>query len=224
MLKAFADKIWTCETNLKLYGVELGTRMTVVDIDSKGSLFVHSPIRLSSKLKNEIDAIGTVKYVIAPNKWHHLFIGDFKSEYPASKFYCAPGLESKRADFQFDGVINNEQKYPWNQSLEHKLVFGTPIFNEVVFFHSQTKTLILTDLAIHICESESFASRCILKLLGSYGKFGWSKIEKILYVRNRTDFKNSIENILQWDIEKILLTHGEPIKSGGKQKLKEAFS
>lgn len=197
--------------------------MTVVDIDGRGSLLVHSPIKLSPELKSEIDSLGSVKYVIAPNRWHHLFISNFKSAYPDAKFYCAPGLEVKRKDFRFDGVVDADQKFPWNPYLEHKLVKGVPFFNEVVFYHSPSKTLILTDLAVHICESQSLLTRIVLRTIGSYKKFGWAKLEKLLYIKNKSAFQKSIEDILQWPVEKIVLTHGEPILSDGGTRLKDAF-
>jgi hypothetical protein len=222
-LQAFTAGIWTCSSDLKMYGLELGTRMTIVDLDGQGTLFVHSPIRPSQNLQADIDALGKVTYVVAPNRWHHLFVGDFKSAYPSAKFYCAPGLQKKRKDFDFDAVIDERQNLPWNPSLEHKLVKGVPIFNEVVFYHSPSKTLIVTDLAIHICESRSLLTTAVFKLLGAYGKFGWAKIEKWLYVRDMAAFKASIEDILRWDIEKVLLTHGEPLTEDGGQRLRDAF-
>ncbi len=223
MLTQFTDNIWTCPVDLTTFGLALGSRMTIVDLDGQGTLLVHSPVKLSNELKGKIDAIGTVKYVVAPNKWHHLFIGEFKNAYPTAKFYGAPGLEHKRADFKFDGIIGGEQNGPWNPALEHKLVDGVPIFNEVAFFHPRSKTLILTDLAIHICDSHSFLTRITFKLLGTYGKFGWAKLEKLIYIRDKSALKASIENILLWDIEKILVTHGAPVESGGQQRLREAF-
>lgn len=223
MLTPFAKNIWTYQADFQLYGVELGARMTIIDLDGQGTLWVHSPVKMTPALKGAIDALGQVKYVVAPNKWHHLFIGDFKEAYPLAQFYCAPGLEKKRSDFQFNGVIGAEQNCPWNKYLEHKFISGAPIFNEVVFFHPPTHTLVLTDLALHICESSSFLTRVVLRGLGSYGKFGWSAMEKILYIRDRSKFRNSIENVLLWDIEKILLTHGQPLQSGGRQRLREVF-
>lgn len=223
MMNPFADRIWTAARDLKLFGVELGTRMTIVDLDGRGTLFVHSPIKLNEALKEKIDRLGTVTYVVAPNRWHHLFVSDFKASYPAAKFFCAPGLEKKRKDFHFDGVISQEQGFPWNPHLEHKLVGGVPIFNEVVFFHPPTKTVILTDLALHICESHSLLTRITFKMLGTYGKFGWAKLEKMFYVRDKAAFRASVENIVTWDIEKVLLPHGEPVLSEGKRRLEEAF-
>jgi hypothetical protein len=186
-------------------------------------LLVHSPIKISDRLKSEINAIGAVNYVIAPNKWHHLFVGNFKAVYPEAKFFCAPGLEKKRSDFKFDDVINKDQNYPWNNYVSHKLVEGVPIFNEVVFFHPQSKTLILTDLALHICDSPSFLTRMAFKLIGGYGKFGWAKLEKKIYIKDKQSFQKSIHSILEWDFDRVLLTHGKPVNSGGKPSFKEAY-
>lgn len=222
MLKKFRENIWTSSADLKLFGVGLGTRMTVIKMADE-TLWVHSPIQLSPELKAEIDSLGTVKHVVAPNKWHHLFVNDFRLAYPTAAFYGAPGLDKKRPDLHFDRMITKDQDCPWNPVLQHKIIEGVPIFNEVVFYHQASKTLIVTDLALHICESHSRFTRTILKLMGSYGKFGWAKIEKLIYVRDASAFKRSLENILEWDIEAILLTHGDPVESDGHRRLQAAF-
>lgn len=224
MLTQFQKDIWTCSAKLKLFGVELGTRMTVVRLNEDGALLVHSPIALTSELKEELDRLGTVTYVVAPNKWHHFYVADFEAAYPKATFFCAPGLEKKRKDLKFDRVIGADQDHPWNPVLEHILVEGIPIFNEVVFFHPPTRTLIVTDLALHICHSHSLFTRAVLTLLGSYGKFGWAPAERLLYIRNKLAFETSVARILEWDFDRILLTHGEPIQAGGKQRMREEFA
>lgn len=224
MIIPFAHNIWICESELKLYNVEMGARMTVVDLDGCGNLLIHSPIKANLDLVNEIKKLGRVNYVIAPNRWHHLFVADFKREYPSAKFYCAPGLETKRPDFKFDFIIDETQKFPWNPNLEHKLVKGVPFFNEVVLFHPKSKTLITTDLVTNICNCKSLSSRLFLKILGAYKNFGWSGIEKIFYIRNKNDFYQSIDSILTWEFERIIMSHGNPILSNGHSLLEKAFN
>ncbi len=223
-LHQFAEGIWTCDSEMKMFGIEVGTRMTIIDIDGRGNLFVHSPIRLNQNIKEELQKIGEVKYVVAPNKWHHLFIQNFKNEYPNAQFYCAPGLEVKKSDFLFNAVIKPGQNFPWNKRLQHLIIDGCPEFNEVVFFDAQTKSLLVTDLALHICESDSWLTRFAFSLMGSYKKFGWSKFEKLLFIRNKKEFHSSIEQVLKFDFEQVLLTHGTPVTSGGKDYLRAAFS
>lgn len=223
MLKKVCEGIWTCDADLSLFGAELGARMTLIDLDGKGSLFVHSPIRINEELQSAIDSIGRVKYVVAPNKWHHLFIPDLKKKYPQAKFFGAPGLDKKKPDFIFDQMITREQGFPWNSRLQHLLVQGSPLFNEVVFFDPETKTLLLTDLALHICETKSIYTKFVLMALGSFKKFGWSNIEKWLYVRGRKLFRKSIEEIIELDFDRVLLSHGLPVETGGKAIFQKAF-
>lgn len=219
----FAENTWIFERELKFAGIEVGARMTIIDLGS-GKLFVHSPIGLTDKIKSEIRSLGKVAYVVAPNRMHHLFIKDFKSEFPDAKFYCAPSLEKKRSDFSFDGVISDDQTFPWNPVVKHKFVEGAPFYNEVVFFDSRTKTLVLTDLAAHICESKSLVTRMFLKTIGSFGHFGWTAIEKLLFIRNRRLFYKSIGEILTWDFDRVIMAHGVPVTTGAKASLQKSFA
>lgn len=68
--------------------------MTIVRLNS-GALLLHSPVRLTEDLGKELDALGQVKYVVAPNKFHHLHVGDYVRAYPGAEFYAASGLPEK---------------------------------------------------------------------------------------------------------------------------------
>ncbi|KIG15533.1 hypothetical protein DB30_05556 [Enhygromyxa salina] len=46
--------------------------MTVIRLDD-GRLLLHSPIRCTPELREELDALGSVAFVAAPNRFHHLF-------------------------------------------------------------------------------------------------------------------------------------------------------
>lgn len=213
--------LWTKDQNLKFYGIELGTRMTVIGIED--GLLVHSPIRLTDEIGAQLERDGQVRWIVAPNKWHHLFVQDFKRRFPQAELYGAPGLDKKRADISFTRILSNEQDFPWNPSVSHQLIEGVPFYNEVVFFHPPTKTLILTDLAVNIREGRSLLTRVFLSLIGTYGRFGWSTMEKMIFIRDKVAFRRSLENVLAWDFDRIVLAHGTPIETNGKEILRNAF-
>ncbi|MEM9152979.1 MAG: DUF4336 domain-containing protein, partial [Cyanobacteria bacterium P01_F01_bin.3] len=71
--------------------------MTVIRLKS-GDLAVISPIRLSDDLQNQIDSLGRVRHIIAPNLFHYLFASDFKATYPPASFWAVPGLLEKRPE------------------------------------------------------------------------------------------------------------------------------
>lgn len=216
-----ALQVWS--QDLCFMGIELGTRMTVIDLDGNGTLFVHSPIKLSNEIRSQLDSLGKVKYVVAPNKWHHLFINEYRNAYPEAQLFCAPGLEKKRADIMFDRVIDDSNSFPWNPTIEHQVIQGAPLFNEVAFFHKSSKTLVLTDTALHICKDSPWKTKLFFAAIGTYNKFGLSRLEKWLFIKDKVKFNTSMEKIAKWDFDKILLAHGNILESGGKEAFISAY-
>src|SRR5215470_1175311 len=106
------DNLWTVSRPLRFLGAEIGTRMTVIRLKN-GTLFLHSPVTLDEPTRTEIDALGPVGFVIAPNRFHHLFVADYIRAYPTAKFFCAPGLDSKRKDLKFDAVLDDAPPAEW---------------------------------------------------------------------------------------------------------------
>jgi Domain of unknown function (DUF4336) len=90
------DRLWIREMPLRLFGVELGTRMSVVRLSGEGDgLWLHSPVALDRPLREELDELGRVRFVVCPNRGHHMFAGEYFAAYPDASFYAAPGLLEK---------------------------------------------------------------------------------------------------------------------------------
>ncbi|MEF1292096.1 DUF4336 domain-containing protein [Vibrio sp. M260118] len=66
-MEKLAQDIWIFNGNsVPFFGLPYSTRMTVVRLSS-GELWVLSPIKLTPDIQNQIDELGAVKYLIAPN-------------------------------------------------------------------------------------------------------------------------------------------------------------
>jgi hypothetical protein len=100
--------------------------MTVVRLEG-GELLLHSPIAASDALRRELDALGRVRYVIAPNRFHHLYAGDYAQAYPESRLFVAPGLERKRRDLVIDSVLCDEAPAGWADELQQLVFRGFPL-------------------------------------------------------------------------------------------------
>jgi Domain of unknown function (DUF4336) len=81
MLKKIDGDLWVVEQPFKYFGLEVGNRMTIIRLTSR-YLVAISPIKIDAITIKQIALIGEVKYIIAPNLYHHLFIKDFRSIYP----------------------------------------------------------------------------------------------------------------------------------------------
>ena len=110
MLKEVDTNIWVAQQNLNYLGLEVGTRMTIIRLKN-GELVVISPIKVNKEIINQINQLGKVSIIIAPNLYHHLFISDFKTAFPDAQIFAAPGLDSKRQDIDFDKIINQGKRY-----------------------------------------------------------------------------------------------------------------
>jgi hypothetical protein len=219
-----APDLWVTERPFKLpyVRVEIGTRMTIIRL-AKGGLLVHSPVKLDAELRRSIDALGETRAIIAPNKLHHLFVQDYIAAYPKARVYAAPGLPQKRPDLRFDDILSDTPQVEWRGQVEQHLFRGASPLNEVVFFHSATRTLILTDLAFNI-PTETARKSPLFYMLWDVGHFGPHRFVRLRGIRDWEAARNSVERILRWDFDRIILSHGDVLDEGGREHFAGAFA
>jgi hypothetical protein len=221
-LRELAPDLWVAERPQRFYGLEVGTRMTVVRL-ADGSLLLHSPVSLDAALREELDALGPVRFAVAPNRVHHLHAGEVARLYPGARLWVAPGLERKRPDLAFEGVLGDEAPPPWRGQVDQVFFRGRPYENEVVFHHRASRTLVLCDLAFHFRAGTHPVTRLLMRLLRSYDRFGPSRLDPLL-IRDRRQARESLERILAWDFDRIVVAHGDVLERGGRQALRDGYA
>jgi hypothetical protein len=222
-LTTLAPDLWVATRPLPLAVGDIGTRMTVVRL-ADGGLFLHSPVRLDDDTRAALDAIGPVRCVVAPSKVHHFFVGAYAAAYPQARLFAAPGLAEKRKDLRFHAVLDDAAPPEWRGTLEQHLFRGTTALNEVVFFHPRSRSLLLTDLAFNMVRpAASLRARLFTRLVGAVGRFGPHRVVR-LAIRDRGAARASVQHLLGWDFDRVIVTHGDVLESGGKQRFVEAFA
>lgn len=228
MLREIDNNIWVGEQPFKYLGLNVGTRMTLIRLVT-GELIVISPIQVDNTTINQLNAIGDVSYIIAPNLYHYLFADSFKAIYPKAKLWAAPGLESKRSELTIDKVISVDERSLLDE-VEYLLFDGFRVFdlngpsllNECVFFHRESRTLILTDTAYHFDESFPLTTQLAARLIGGYKKLSPSLLERFA-TRETERVKQSVQKVLAWDFKRVIMAHGSIIESDAKRKFREGY-
>lgn len=228
MLKKIDRDIWIAEQPLKYFGLSVGTRMTVLR-SRKNELTVISPIQVSESLRQQLTELGTVCHIIAPNLYHYLFAAEFKELYPKAIFWAVPGLDTKHPELSIDRVIRDNTNALW-EGLECLLFSGfrTLSFNgfdslnECVFFHRTSCTLILTDTAFNFDESFPLATQLATKVIGGYKSLSPSLLEKIA-TTDKQAVRASVEQVLNWNFDRVIMAHGTIVERGGKERLKRSY-
>lgn len=222
MFDYVAENVWALQEPFRVLGVPIDSRMTVVKLGG-GDLLLHSPVRLSDSVRTALMELGSVRHVVCPNRFHHLFAADYSSAFGGLKLYGAPGLTDKRRDLKFDEVLGHEAPDAWRSEMDQRLIEGAPMLNEVVFRHRSTRTLIATDLALNIWPDSPFGLRLWARLNGQYRKLG-TPIEVRLMFRNRAATRESLRSILAWDFQRIIVGHGRIVTENAKAQLEKALA
>ncbi|PZO12439.1 MAG: hypothetical protein DCF25_17695 [Leptolyngbya foveolarum] len=209
MLKAVDENVWVAEQPIRYFGLGIRTRMTVVRLANR-ELVVISPIRMDDELANQLGALGA----IAPNLYHYFFAAECKVRYPKAIFWAAPGLAAKKPDLPIDQTITTQEKWPLNElKFAHfdgfkSLSFsGADSLNECVFFHQQSRTLILTDTAFNFDESFPLVIQLVTRVGGGYKSLSPSLLEQIA-TTDKPKVKAAVEQVLAWDFERVIMAHG----------------
>jgi hypothetical protein len=219
LLTPFTEDVWTRTVRAKFFGVETGSRMTVVRL-SGGGLFVHSPTAMDDALKGEIDALGQVVAVVSPSIFHHLHVGPWMKAYPKAVYGACPGLEWKRPDLPFNVVLADEPHALWRGQLE-QVYFSARRENEVDFYHPKSKTFICADAMLNLSKHDLASTRFVAALMRNTGPGkGW--MEPIM-VRDRKVARRQVDRILAWDFDRAVLSHGAMLESGGHEAMRSAY-
>jgi hypothetical protein len=225
ILSSPASDLWCADRSFKLpiVGAEIGVRMTVIRLQD-GGLMLHSPIRLDRATRDALGALGPVRAIVAPSKVHHLFVADYRSAYPEAKFYAAPGLQEKRKELRFDEVLSDQAPDAWCGQIEQHLFQGAPILNEVVFFHKASRTVVFTDLVFNIPADKAASAPVFFWILGASGRFGPHRLMRVRGIWDRRAARASVEQIMRWDFDRIIMSHGDVLEAGGRGRLAKAFA
>jgi hypothetical protein len=219
-------QIWLLEYPVRFAGMELFGRTTIIRLEN-GELIVHDPCVVIENIKDQINDLGVVKYIIAPGTYHHLYVAEFQEAYPDAETFLCPGLESKRPDLNFDWLLGNKVDNRWADVLEQVLLQGTRHITEVAFFHKPSDTLILVDLLENIGDDYQHQAGLLLRFYWKVIFRMWNNPkaapEYQLGWGNKEIVKAGLNKILSWDAKRLILSHGENIEGDVNQILRKAW-
>ncbi len=223
-LEPFADGVWICDgPRVRMMTIPFETRMTVVALES-GSLWVHSPFQPTPGLQADVDALGTVGFIVAPNKIHSLGVGPWKERYPSAEVWVSPRFRERHPRAPVDHVMGTEAPAAWNGQIELLCFGGSRFFDEVVFYHGASRTLILTDLIQrHDPAGESPFWRFVKRKVGVLGPSGGTARDLRSTFRDLAAARASAEALLRWDFDRVVIAHGTCITEDARRTVEQAF-
>jgi hypothetical protein len=224
MLEEFGPGLYVADgPTVSFYGFPYPTRMAAAKL-SNNVVWVWSPVALTEELVNAVDAIGPVRYIVSPNKIHHLFLGEWVERWPDARLYAPPGLAQKRPDLHFDAELADEPDPAWAADIDQAIFRGSFAMEEVAFFHRSSRTAIIGDLVQRFQESSiSGWKGMLMRLDGLVGEHGSTPREWRASFFRRAAARKARDKLLGWKAKRLLIAHGECSQSKATAILTEAL-
>ena len=189
-----------------------------------GGLVAWSPVALSAGLRAAVDRLGPVRFVVAPNTLHDLYVEMWAAAYPAAHVLAAPGLAEKRWDLRIDGALGDAPEPAWGGEIDYVLM-RCALTTEAVLFHHTSGTVLFADLLQQFSPGWFKGWRAVAaRLDGMTGcepqvprKF------RLAFAGRKTAARVSLRCILDWPAERVVMAHGVPVTQGARAFLVRAF-
>ena len=199
-------------------------KMTVFLLAS-GEVAVHSAIAMDEAGMAALEAIGRPSWILVPNAHHYSDAGWYTDRYPSARVLVPAAARVKLFEKvrRIDGAVDDDWPEAHRGELAVVPLEGTRN-GEVAFVHAPSRTLVLTDAVFNYRGNDlPFFARAFMRLNRAYGGFGPSRIFTSFVIGNRDAFHASVEALLEHDFDRVIMSHGSVLATGGKDAIRDAF-
>jgi hypothetical protein len=224
LLEELAPHLFAYDAGGTTLGMRIGHRMTVIQLGAAGGggLWIHSPAALDDKLWSELDALAPPsepRHLIIPSRTHDLHVEEWMQRIPPATTFAPAAIGRVHPDWRFDGVLTADLVAPWSAELPHVRLLGAPRVNEVAFLHEPTRTLILVDSVFNLCGPQPLFGGLLLRLNGCRSGIATGRLFRAT-IKDKSAFASSLERILAWDFERVVVGHGAVLEANEIGKLR----
>lgn len=221
MLKRIDKHLWIAEDPLQIFGIVLGRRMTVISLPD-GDLFVHSPWEMTPDKKLRIEELGQVRYIVAPGRFHDLYLDQALAAFPLAELHAIPSLLRRFSSRPETFPLPDQAGSPWGDAIEQHAFWAGPFHSETVFFHRESRSLLLADLCFRL-DNRGLMTRLVGGGFGVYHRFSPTRDIRLWTLGQRRLLRASVERVLEWPFTRIIPSHGEIVPENGRTVFETAF-
>lgn len=216
-LERVADGVWSATGPVSIVGMALTTTMVVIQLED-GSVLLHSPLPMTPERRAEVEVVGRVAHLYAPNTFHHLWLGEWAAAFPEARVHAPAGLRAKRAELRIDRTHGDGAPPP---GLDEIRIDGFRL-EESVLVHRASRTLVVADLVHHVGTPPGVWTKTYATLMGFYGKVAQSSMLRWVGYTDRRAARRSVDAVLAHDFDRIVVGHGAPVVVSAREQLRAA--
>ena len=216
-----ADKIWSLERPVWFSGARLRARTTVVRLDD-GSLLLHTPAPPTDALAQELRALGPVRWLVVPNRWHHLGAPAAAAHFPEASLVGPASALDRNPRLKLDLDLHEGKFGELVPELELLPLAGVPFWDETVLYHRPTQTLLGADIVCSAGRNDHFSWRLGARMTGCYERVRVPPDAR-KKVEDKAGAARSLRAMLDRPAQRLIIGHGDIIDDGWREQLANAW-
>jgi len=204
---------------LRAFGIDFRRCVTLLRL-ADGRVVIHSSAPFTAEDVAAIRRFGVPSWLVEATLMHDTFAQPVRAVFPDLPYLAPEGFA------KLSGVPSRSLDSPpsdWAGQIEVLKIEGLRKNNEHAFYHRASRTLVLADLLFHFpVDSRGwprFFARHMMRLPRLSGISAFFR----LMIRDREAFALSMEKMLEWNFEQIVVGHGEPIQNDAKRIITQAL-
>ncbi len=205
---------------LKMLGADLQRNVTLLRLAS-GKLIVHSTAPFETADIAAIRELGEPTWLVDVLLRHDTFAAEGHAAFPEARYLAPPGFEAGK------GIATDSLVPPpaeWADEIAVLPVAGAPEYSEIVMLHRPSRTLVVGDLLINFPGDQGFLTELMIRVAVVGGDSAPGVTRPLKHaIDDHAAFIESLETILAWDFDRIVVGHGEPVVADAREKLRAAY-
>ncbi|KAH9849059.1 hypothetical protein C2E23DRAFT_888658 [Lenzites betulinus] len=231
VIREVAPDVWTFSRPFTLLGLfPVGGRSTAIKL-SAGGVWIFASTPLTDATKEKLAELGDVKYIVAGNAFHHLFLKQYKDAYPNAKTVGPEDLNIKKVaeGWTLDSVFSEKAPdtlHGFEDEIEHCYFSGFGN-KDIAFYHKASKTVLGADLLMNNPPNEQYSKSSASpksRILSAMKPRGWQLRWFIwLKEKDKAAMKRDAKKVYEWDFARFIPCHGDVIETDAKEAWKATW-
>jgi hypothetical protein len=218
-IEKLTDNVWRVVGSMS--GPPIPRTMVLVRLRD-GRIVVHSAVALDEATMKEIEAWGTLAYLLVPGIGHRLDAPAYKARYPAMVVMCPPGARKnveevvpvERTDVAFDDPDVSWTTLGGTGDREGALTVRSP----------QGTSLVLNDTMMNMPHGPGFGG-LVGRVIGFTGPTKLPPVTRLLLIKDKSALRADFERLATTpDLRRIVPSHGDVVSDDPAGALRRVAS
>jgi hypothetical protein len=203
------EGVWCLESHFVAWGCRGSLRMTL--IETRSGIVIYSPVALAASHIEQIQRLGYVSAIVAPNLFHHLYLRPCIAVFPKARVLVPKGLAEKIGPIPGAKVMTEGCTITTHDELDYHILTGHKL-HEIVLFHRATGTLITADLLYNFQEEHFTGEKLFFRMIGCYGSPSVAFYHRFA-VKDKASVRALIDTVQRWGVRRIVMSHGRIVNA-----------